>query len=132
MKNLFAPGDIKTYSHTVADADVARLPGGLIHSVYSTFALARDAEWASRLFVQDMLEEDEEGIGTMVHVVHQSPALVGETVAIVSTLAAVERNEIITPFEAKVGNRVIATGETRQKILKKEKLERLFATLRSN
>ncbi len=131
MKNPFAPGDRKTYAHTVTDADVARLPGGLVHAVYSTFALARDAEWASRQFVLEMRETDEEGIGTLVHVAHQSPALVGETVEIVSTLAAVERNEIITPFEAKVGSRIIATGETRQKILKKEKLERLFASLKS-
>ena len=131
MKNLFKPGDKKTYSHTVTDADVARLPGGLIHSVYSTFALARDVEWASRLFVQEMLEEDEEGIGTLVQVVHQSPALVGETVEIISKLAAIERNEIITPFTASVGSRIIASGETRQKILKKEKLQRLFASLKS-
>jgi predicted thioesterase len=78
-----------------------------------------------------MREGDEEGIGTAVQVTHHSPALVGETVDFVSTLAAVERNEIITPFEAKVGSRVIATGETRQKILKREKLERLFASLKS-
>jgi predicted thioesterase len=131
MKNPFVPGDVKTYRHTVTQADFARLPGGLVHEVYSTFALARDAEWASRLFVLDMREGDEEGIGTAVQVTHHSPALVGETVDFVSTLAAVERNEIITPFEAKVGSRVIATGETRQKILKREKLERLFASLKS-
>ena len=80
MKNPFNPGDVKTYSHTVTVADVARLPGGLVHEVYSTFALARDAEWASRLFVLDMREDDEEGIGTAVQVTHHSPALVGETV----------------------------------------------------
>lgn len=129
MKNPFAPGDTKVYRHVVTDGDTARFESGEVHAVYSTFALARDAEWAGRLFVLEMKDEDEEGIGTAIRVLHQSPARIGDTVEFTSVLAAVERNEIITPFVAKVGERVIATGESRQKILKKEKLRTVFAAL---
>jgi len=129
MKNPFALGDSKVFQHVVTEADTARFESGEVHAVYSTFALVRDAEWAGRLFVLEMKEDDEEGIGSAVRVVHKSPARVGETVEFTSVLSTVERNEIITPFVAKVGERVIATGETRQKILKKEKLRNVFAAL---
>ncbi len=129
MKNPFRPGDAKVFTHVVAEADAPAFTGKALHPVYSTYALARDAEWAGRLFVLEMKEDDEEGIGTAISIVHQSPALVGETVAFRSVLLAVERNEVVTAFEARVGGRLIATGETRQKILKKEKLDALFANL---
>jgi fluoroacetyl-CoA thioesterase len=128
MINPFQTGDI--FLHTVTQEDAARFPTGEVHNVYSTFALARDAEWAGRLFVLEMKETDEEGIGTAVTVSHHSPALIGETVTITSTLGEVKGNEIITPYEAKVGDRLVASGETKQKILKKEKLDRLFQSLR--
>lgn len=131
MKNPFSVGDTKTYQHTVATDDVPAFHGEAVHQVYATFALARDAEWASRLFVLEMKEDDEEGIGTAVNIQHHSPALLGETVNFTSTLQEVKGNEIITPYEAHVEGRLIASGETRQKILKKEKLERLFASLKS-
>ena len=130
MKNPFDTGDTKTFLHIVTRDDIAHFPSGEVHAVYSTFALARDAEWAGRLFVLEMKEEDEEGIGTAVNITHQSPAMVGEQVEIIATLSAVNGNEIVTPFVAKTGDRMIATGETRQKILKKERLQRLFASLR--
>ncbi len=129
MKNPFAPGHTKVYRHVVTVADTARFESGEVHSVYSTFALVRDAEWAGRLFVLEMKEADEEGIGTAVQVAHKSPARIGDTVEFTSVLAAVERSEIVTPFVARVGDRVVATGETRQKILKREKLQAVFAAL---
>ena len=109
--------------------DTARFESGEVHAVYATFAIARDAEWAGRLFVLDMKDEDEEGIGTAVIINHHAPALLGETVIFTSTLQEVKGNEIITPFEAKSGTRIIATGQTKQKILKKQKLDHLFASL---
>lgn len=129
MKNPFSPGDSKVHRHVVTADDTARFESGEVHAVYSTFALARDAEWAGRQFVLEMKEDDEEGIGTAIRVTHKSPARIGDAVEFTSVLAAVERNEIITPFVAKVGERVVATGESRQKILKKEKLRNVFAAL---
>lgn len=131
MKNPFKPGDTKVFRHTVTTEDAARFESGQVHPVYSTFALARDAEWSGRLFVLEMKEEGEEGIGTGITVEHLSPALQGEEVIFTATLTAVNRNEIVNDYEARVGERLIARGTQRQKILRKEKLEALFASLRN-
>lgn len=129
MKNPFRPGDIKTYKHTVTTADIARFDSGEVHPVYSTFAIARDAEWSGRLFVLEMKEADEEGIGTAIAVTHHAPALIGQTVVFTAVLTEVNRNEVVNTFEAHTGSRLIASGTQRQKILKKEKLDRLFTSL---
>jgi predicted thioesterase len=127
--NNFKTGDKKQYVKVVAENDTATFDSGRVHPVYATFALGRDAEWVCRLFVLDMKEDDEEGIGTFLHVTHESPAKSGSKVIFEATLKAVEGNSVICSFEAKSGDRLIATGETGQKILKKEKLERIFNAL---
>jgi len=132
MTNPFRTGDHKIFDHVVEPGDTARFESGIVHPVYSTFALARDAEWSGRLFVLEMKEEDEEGIGTGLDIRHHSPALMGQTVRFTATLAAVERNEVVTDFKAEADGRLIATGRQWQKILKKEKLDRLFASLGAN
>ena len=129
MKDVFKPGDSKTMEVTVKPTDVAHFPDEKVHDVYATFALARDAEWACRRFVLEMKEEDEEGIGTMVSIKHMSPAKVGDTVQFTATVNKLEGNEIICSYEARVGNRLIARGEQGQKIIKKEKLKKLFEQL---
>jgi fluoroacetyl-CoA thioesterase len=126
MKNPFNKGDTKTYTKLVEQADTAAFDSGEVHPVYATFALGRDAEWACRLFVLEMKEADEEGIGTFLNVEHASPALPGSSVVFTASVKSIERNEIICTYEARVGDRLIAKGETGQKILKKEKLEKLF------
>ena len=126
MKNIFKPGDQKYFSRVVRAEDCAAFENGAVHPVYSTFALARDAEWCCRLFVLDMKEEDEEGIGTMVSVEHLAPAKQGSTVDFTATVLSLQGHEIICSYEARIGDRVIATGRQGQKILTKEKLERLF------
>lgn len=127
MKNLFGPGSKKTFQKIVSEADFAAFEAGLVHPVCSTFSLAQAVEWASRLFVLEMKDEDEEGIGTFLTIKHQSPAFLHETITIEATVKSLERHELICTFEAKVGNRIIATGETGQKILKKEKINQLFS-----
>src|SRR5688572_17760787 len=120
MKNIFSAGDIKIFTRKVTTNDTAAFDSGQVHPVYSTFALVRDAEWACRLFVLEMKEEDEEGIGTMVSVEHVSPALLGAEVTFEAKIKRIEKNEIICTFEAKTGERLLAKGEQGQKILKKE------------
>ncbi|MCB0698094.1 MAG: hypothetical protein KDC07_12065, partial [Chitinophagaceae bacterium] len=114
----------------VTEADKAAFPTGEVHNVYSTFSIARDAEWAGRLFVLEMKEAGEEGIGTGITVAHHSPALMGQEVVFVATLTEVKRNEVVVDYTAHVGDRLVATGKTWQKILKKEKLDRLFEGLK--
>ncbi len=126
MKNPFLKGDAKKFERIVRAEDVAAFDSGEVHPVYATFALGRDAEWVCRLFVLDMKEEDEEGIGTYLTIIHHSPALLGQKVDFTGILKEVNGHEVIATFEAKVGDRLIAKGETGQKILKKEKLNYLL------
>ncbi|MBO9155084.1 thioesterase family protein [Chitinophaga sp. GCM10012297] len=129
MLQTFKPGDVKTFERQVTKADCALFDSGPVHPVYATFALARDAEWCCRLFVLEMKEEDEEGIGTMLSVQHVSPAPEGAVVLFTATVKSLRGNEIICSFEARCGERLIASGEQGQKILKKTKLENLFRAL---
>lgn len=129
MKNPFKIGDRKTFLKTVAKEDSATFDSGEVHPVYATFALGRDAEWACRLFVLEMKENDEEGIGTFLTVKHHSPALVGQEVVFEAEIYELQNNTINCRYTARVGNRLVAEGEQGQKILKKEKIERLFASL---
>lgn len=126
MKNVFKPGDQKSFKRTVVEADCAIFHGELLHRVCSTFALARDFEWSSRLFFIEMKDDDEEGVGTMLSIDHKSPAFVGEEISFTATVEKMEKNELICQIEATVGGRIIATGKTGQKMLKREKLRKLF------
>jgi len=126
MKLIYKTGDKKIYVKRVSEADVAAFHGEVLHPVYSTFALARDFEWSSRLFFLEMRDVDEEGVGTFLSVEHKSPAGLGMEVTITATVESIQRNELICNIEAVCGERVIATGKTGQKMLKKEKLSTLF------
>ena len=126
MKNIFKKGDIRQFQHTVSPADFARFNGDVVHRVYSTFALARDAEWTTRQFVLEMREDDEEGIGTFVHVDHKAPAFENETITFRGEIQELSGNDVICSVTASVGDRVIASAKTGQKILKREKINRLF------
>jgi predicted thioesterase len=126
MKLIFKPGDQKSFSRKVEESDCAIFNGEMLHRVCSTFSLARDFEWSSRLFFLEMKDDDEEGVGTMLSIDHKSPAFVGEEILFTATVEKVEKNELICTIEAKVGSRQIATGKTGQKMLKKEKLSALF------
>ena len=127
MNNPFQIGDTKVYQKLVTAADFARFEDGLVHAVCSTFSLAQAAEWAGRLFVLEMKESDEEGIGNFLTINHKNPAFEGETISIKAILSEVTGNNVICRFEAYVGDRLIADGETGQKILKKEKLAKVLA-----
>ena len=126
MKDIFKPGDQKIFQKTVEISDLATFHGIVLHEVCSTFALARDFEWASRLFFLEMKDEDEEGVGTFLSIDHKSPAFVGEVLRLVATVERIERNELICSIEASCGDRIIATGKTGQKMLKQDKLKNLF------
>ena len=130
MKIPFQPGDVKIFSHIVTAEDSASFESGEVHAVYSTFALCRDAEWSGRLFVLEMKEEGEEGIGSGITVKHVSPALIGQKVRFTATLKEVNGNEVVTDYVAMVNERIIATGTQWQKIVNKEKLNKLFDSLK--
>lgn len=126
MKNIFKAGDVKIHRVQVVQADVAAFGGEEVHPVCSTFALAREMEWSSRLFVLEMKEEEEEGIGTRLSIEHRSPALLGEELHIKATVESLEGKAIQCTIEVRAGERLVATGVTGQKILNKGKLDQLF------
>jgi predicted thioesterase len=129
VKSIFQIGDKKQFTRIVRAEDTAVFESGEVHPVYATFALTRDAEWSSRLFVLEIKEAHEEGIGTFVNVKHASPAFVGQKVVFETVIDELKGNEINCSFTAKVGERLIAEGRTGQKILPKEKIETLFKNL---
>ncbi|HRK53323.1 MAG TPA: hotdog domain-containing protein [Cyclobacteriaceae bacterium] len=126
MKNLPNTGDIRVYRKKIVEADVAAFHGEVLHAVYSTFAMARDMEWSSRLFFIEMKEEDEEGVGTHLSIDHLTPAFVGEELVISAKVISLTGNELICSIEAKVGERIVAKGKTGQRMLKRDKLKKLF------
>jgi len=126
MKKTFKPGDKKQTRYTVVEADVAAFHGEVVHPVCATFTLAREIEWSTRQFVLEMREDDEEGIGTYLTIEHKGPAFVGEEIVFTACVDALAGNELICSYEATVNNRLIASGKTGQKILKREKIANLF------
>jgi fluoroacetyl-CoA thioesterase len=126
MKTIFKPGDTKIYTTIVKAEDQATFHGEVLHAVCSTFALARDIEWSSRLFFIEMKEPDEEGVGTFLEITHRSPAFVGETIIITATVKSLTGNELLCDIEVKCGDRLIAMGKTGQRMLKKDRLNAIF------
>ena len=126
MKKLFKPGDRKEFRKVVAPEDQASFLGQIVHPVCATYSLARDIEWTTRQFVLDMRDEDEEGIGTFLSIEHKSPAFVGEEILFQGYVDQISGHELICFVEARVGERLIAVARTGQKILKKEKIKKLF------
>ncbi|MFB9862620.1 thioesterase family protein [Rufibacter immobilis] len=131
MVNPFKEGDTKAFHKEVTPADFAQFETGLVHPVCSTFSLAQAMEWASRLFVLDMKEPDEEGIGTMLHIDHHSPAFLGENLLVEATFKTLNGNALYCHIAVTAGERLVATGQTGQKILKKEKILALLKNSRN-
>ena len=131
MQNPFQKGDIKTFIKIVLPTEIAKFESGTVHDVYSTFSIAKDAEWSGRLFVLEMKEKDEEGIGTKISVEHKSSAFVGDEINFIATFEEItERGEIITSFQAFCGERLIAIGTQGQRILLKNEIDEKFKEFR--
>lgn len=123
-------GSTRVVEHKVIEEDFANFEDEAIHEVYSTFAAARDGEWACRQFVREMKEEGEEGIGTFVNIEHIGPAFEGQIVQVSARLESIDKNEVICSFESRAGKRIIARGRTGQKVILKQKLANYFESLK--
>lgn len=119
-------GDSKTHSFVVEEKDFARFENGLVHPVCSTFKLVKEAEWAGRLLLLDLITDDEEGIGTSVSITHVAPAYEGQLVEITATVRTLAKNLLICSFTALADGVIIAKGETGQKVLNKARLMDLY------
>jgi fluoroacetyl-CoA thioesterase len=128
VKNPFQPGDTKTFRTSVTADKLAEFESGIVHAVYGTFALGRDAEWACRLFVLDMKEDGEEGIGSFLSVEHVSPAPLGTAVEITATLEEINQNKVVCTYKVLAGDRLVAHGRQIQKIIQKAHFDALLTT----
>ena len=117
---------VKEYRYVVKPGDVASFHGQVVHAVCSTFVLAREVEWATRLFVLDLCEPDEEGVGTHVSIDHKNPAFIGEEIIFTARIERLDGSLLMCGYEARVGERIIASGKTGQRVLKREKIGRIF------
>ena len=132
MKSVYKINDKKQHLKLVGADDLASFDAGMVHPFCATFVLAREMEWSSRLFVLDMLDDDEEGIGTKLEINHLSPAIEGEELIIEAVIVGLDKNEIICSITVSVGKRIIARGITGQKILKKTKLASLIIDIQKD
>ena len=121
MKNPFKKGDTKTFERVVTTEHIAKFDTGTVHQLYATFAIAQDMEWTCRLFVLEMLEEGEEGIGAQLSIEHVSPCLLGETATHTAVLEYVDGNTVFCSVIVKSGDRIIAKGTQTQKIIDKRR-----------
>jgi fluoroacetyl-CoA thioesterase len=126
MKTILNIGATKEYRKIVQPDDVAAFHGKIIHPVYSTFSLARDIEWTTRLFVLEICDDDEEGIGTYLSIEHRAPAFVGEEILITGKIEQFRGYELTCSYEVQADGKIIAVGKTGQKILKLEKINSIF------
>ena len=134
MTNPFGPGATKTHHYLVRSQDFADFgpaAGGLVHQVLSTFALGREMEWVARLFVVEMKDADEEGIGTELFIQHHAPAFAGETVVLTATFGALDGLALRCAVEVRVGSRLVATGHTGQRIVSRAQLAARFSALQA-
>ena len=125
MKNPFSIGDKKVFETLVTESKLARFDAGLVHPVYSTFALGKDVEWACRLFVLEMKEEGEEGVGASLTINHLYPAPLNSRVRIEATLDAVNGNEVICSYQVFANGYVVAEGTQTQKIINHARFRKL-------
>lgn len=123
---ILSPDTEKEHHYIVKGDDVAAFEGKTVHNVCSTFTLAREIEWTTRQFVLEMIDTDEEGIGTHLSIDHKSPAFIGDEIVFKARIERLTGNELICSYKASVGERLIAAGTTGQKILKREKINLIF------
>ena len=132
MKNRLVIGDKRVFAHVVSSVDIAAFDSGVVHHVCSTFALAKYIEWTSRLFIIEIMALTEEGIGTMLHIDHVSPAFVGDKLVFEATITSINKNELFCNVVIHVKNRIIATSKTGQKLILKHRLNEIFSSLATN
>lgn len=129
MKNRLVIGDKRSFVHKIGTDDIATFDTGKVHPVCSTFALAKYIEWTSRIFVIEIKDETEEGIGSFLQIDHVSPAFIDQELLIEAEIISIVKNELTCAITVYVSDRVIAKAQTGQKLLKKDRINEIFSSL---
>ncbi len=124
------PGHRAEVVVTVTDDMVAWFEElGVVHRVYSTWAMVRHLELASRKVILPFLEPEEDAVGHSVSVTHFAPTPVGARVTARATLLRLEGNRIVCALEAFNEREKIGAGENVQIVLPRATLAERFAAL---
>jgi predicted thioesterase len=132
MRHNIPLGERLQTTFVVGPEDTASFGGVEVHPVCSTFAMAREAEWACRQFVLKLREDHEEGIGNGLTIEHKAPALIGQRVDVIATLESCSGNDVLCSWEALASGRLLATGTCSQKVLDRGFLQQRFDRLRDS
>lgn len=126
MKPGLETGTQREISFDVTMAMCPSFDGVVVHMVCATWTIVEYMEKAGRLVLVDFLESDEEGVGSHVSCDHLGPAPVGSTVRVIATAADADDRELVCDVVAFVGEKMIASGKTVQKVLPRAVLKRLL------
>jgi predicted thioesterase len=100
-----------------------------IHPLYATFAIVEHFEYASRQAILRFVEPEEDALGSAVAVTHRSAVPVGAVVAITARVMEVDGSRIVCRVEAESDGRMVAEGTIEQRVVMREKLDRMIETL---
>jgi predicted thioesterase len=118
MRRGLDPGTEASVTVTVTEEMLARFEHlGLVHPVYSTWAMVRHMELASRKVILPYLEDEEEAVGYSVSVTHRAPTPLGAVVTVRARLVAVEGSQVICAVSAHNERGLIGEGTTIQVVL---------------
>jgi len=127
MKPGLLPGRQAEAVVTVSEDMVAWFEElGVVHRVYSTWAMVRHLELASRKVILPFLTADEDAVGHSISVTHFAPTPVGGVVTARATLLRIDGNRIVCALEAHNDREKIGTGENVQVVLPRRVLMKRF------
>jgi fluoroacetyl-CoA thioesterase len=110
-------GATATLEVTVTPEMAATAGGRPAHPVYGTTALVAHVEQVCRSLLEPHLEAGEDGVGSSIEVQHRAPVPVGETVALVATVAAVEPSRLVCEVLVRHGGTIVARGSYAQRVV---------------
>lgn len=112
-----ARGEVATSEVTVTPDMAARIGGREIHPAYGTLAMVRHVEELCRSLLEPHLEDDEEGVGYRLEVVHHAPAPVGSQLVLTATVADVGPKRLLCEVSVRRGNVLIAQASFEQRVV---------------
>jgi len=115
-----------SHQFMVKQQDVPIFNEQVVHQVCSTYKLAQEAEWAGRRVLLQLIDQNENGIGSAITLNHHAPAHVGATVEVTAKPVSLAGNKLICSFEARIGNLLVADGTTEQVILPHSVIDKIL------
>ncbi|HPF41197.1 MAG TPA: hotdog domain-containing protein [Phycisphaerae bacterium] len=126
MKPELKPGVERDVSFVVTEAMCPAFDDVVVHRVCATWTLVHYMELAGRRVLVDYLEPDEEGVGSRVVCDHLGPAPIGSEVVVRAVATRVTDRILDCDVECRVGDRVVATGMTGQRVFPRAVLRRIL------